>query len=285
MPRYALAACIKKHGPSRVICGSLIRTNRASYRERSFPNHREIARAGSNPGVSTSRDQVRCCLETLEVKDLPRRPERLVQCAATREAGHVAMRGLLETDKLPTAVACHNDTLAFGAMPVLNVAGLKPGSKISIAGCDDVVEAALWKPGLTTVDVPRSDPGRQAAQAQTRRLANPSDPLVFKRIDSELTMRGPTGGPPTSAQADSVAGECRAKACITEKERIRLEDHGAGGGPGQDQEHGGLRGRVRRLTAGSVQVFSHHRQRQAPPSGSRRDARSWQPGCPDSLSG
>lgn len=157
--------------------------------------HREIAHIGSNPGVSTSRDRVRCYRETLEENDIPWRPERLVQCAATRQSGYEAMRGLLETDKSLTAVTCHNDTLAFGAMLALHEAGLKPGSDVSITGCDNVAEAALWKPGLTTVDVPRGDLGRQAAQVLVRRLANPSDPLVSERIDSELIMRGSTNRP------------------------------------------------------------------------------------------
>nr|WP_256386750.1 LacI family DNA-binding transcriptional regulator [Ruegeria sp. EL01] len=154
--------------------------------------HRNIAHIGSNPGASTSRDRVRAYLGALHEEQIPHEPGRLVECVGTREAGYKAMHHLLQTDKALTAVTCHNDTLAFGVFLALQEAGLAPGRDIAVTGCDNVSEAELWHPGLTTVDVPKSELGRLAAQALTHRLQNPGGARVARKIESKLIVRGST---------------------------------------------------------------------------------------------
>ena len=155
--------------------------------------HRNIAHIGSNTGVSTSRDRVRAYGEALRERGLPHPSEYLVECVGSREAGYHATRTLLEAHPELTAITCHNDTLAFGAFFALQEAGLQPGKDISITGCDNVPEAALWNPGLTTVDVPKSELGRLASQALIERLGDPQVPLVNQKVESELIIRGSTG--------------------------------------------------------------------------------------------
>lgn len=152
--------------------------------------HRQIAHIGYNPLVSTSRDRVRCFQERMSSigRDVP--PELVIACDATREGGYIAMKDLLRSQIKVTAVACHNDVLAFGAMLAMQEAGIVPGKDISITGSDNVSEATLWNPGLTTVDVPRGDLGRRAARILVEKLKSPNVPIVSEWIEPRLIIRG-----------------------------------------------------------------------------------------------
>jgi LacI family transcriptional regulator len=71
-----------------------------------------------------------------------------------RLAGMETMTKLLRQDgreKLPTALFCHNDEVALGALQVIHQAGLKVPEDISLIGFDDINEAALSLPALTTI--------------------------------------------------------------------------------------------------------------------------------------
>ncbi|MEJ6951814.1 LacI family DNA-binding transcriptional regulator [Natronospora cellulosivora (SeqCode)] len=56
--------------------------------------------------------------------------------------------------KLPSAIVCFNDYVAFRVMLFLSRAGLKVPEDISICGIDNVSMAKMYDPPLTTVDVP-----------------------------------------------------------------------------------------------------------------------------------
>ncbi len=59
-------------------------------------------------------------------------------------------------------MVCFNDTVAFGVMHGLQRVGLTPGEDISVIGCDDVSDAALWVPPLTTINNQHIEMGRLA---------------------------------------------------------------------------------------------------------------------------
>ena len=63
----------------------------------------------------------------------------------------------------PTAIFCHTDELAFGAMAVLRRHGVRCPEDISIAGFDDHPMARYW--GLTTVSQHAHQQGIRAAYA------------------------------------------------------------------------------------------------------------------------
>jgi len=63
----------------------------------------------------------------------------------------------LKLDKLPTAIMCANDSMAFGAINKLHGAGLNVPEDISIIGFDDIEIASQIIPPLTTVSAPIND--------------------------------------------------------------------------------------------------------------------------------
>jgi len=67
------------------------------------------------------------------------------------ESGYVAMRSLLRSEPIPTAVFASNDRLAIGAMRAVVERGLRVPDDISVVGVDDIEMAPYLTPPLTTV--------------------------------------------------------------------------------------------------------------------------------------
>jgi LacI family transcriptional regulator len=93
----------------------------------------------------------------------------------TRDGGHRAILSLLTEHEPPTAALCYNDVVAFGVMLGLQARGLIPGQDFAVIGFDDIAEAALWHPPLTTVSIAAHQIGTMAAQRILERIARPDD--------------------------------------------------------------------------------------------------------------
>lgn len=89
--------------------------------------------------------------------------EDLVEYADwSRESACACMHKLLE--KSITAVFCMSDTMCGGIYDCLEEKNLIPGKDISVAGYDDSLVAAYFKPGLTTMAINLKEIGRAAAR-------------------------------------------------------------------------------------------------------------------------
>lgn len=117
---------------------------------------------GANGTISTGRERLGGFLAALEKAGIAPEPGLIVACLATREAAHDALIRLLQQDAPPTAAACFNDVTAFGAMLALQNLGLKVGRDFSVTGYDDLAEAMLWRPALTTQRVSCETIGKEA---------------------------------------------------------------------------------------------------------------------------
>ena len=70
------------------------------------------------------------------------------------ESAQTAAMQMLSTNKDITAMICHNDTFAFGAILAAREIGLRIPEDLSITGFDDVLASRLVYPQLTTVRMP-----------------------------------------------------------------------------------------------------------------------------------
>ena len=68
------------------------------------------------------------------------------------ENGIKGMQFFLRMEKPPTAIFCHNDSVALSAMAEAQRNGLEIGSDISIIGIDNTLESGFSYPALTTID-------------------------------------------------------------------------------------------------------------------------------------
>lgn len=152
--------------------------------------HRRIAMIGGTDAVSTGRARRRGFRAALARHGLSAGPALMTEGAGTRETGLEGMRRLLASSEAPTAAFCFNDLVAFGAMLGLRHAGLDAGRDLSVVGCDDVSEAALWAPGLTTVRNRHAEMGRRAAALLLARIGDPSAAAERVLLAPELVVRG-----------------------------------------------------------------------------------------------
>ena len=115
----------------------------------------------------------------------------------TEEGGYHSARELLSTRPRPTAIFAPNDLVAIGALSAADELGLKVPADVSIVGYDNTHLAAIRHISLTTVDQPRRDMGRVAADLLCARiedlLREPRQTLVVPH----LVVRGTTGPVPS----------------------------------------------------------------------------------------
>ncbi len=157
--------------------------------------HRTIAYVGGNDTTSNGRLRHESFQKTLRRNGLADDPDLLISGNGTRVTGLESVPRLLAAAKPPTAIVCFNDTVAFGVMHGLQRAGLQPGRDMSVVGCDDVSDAALWVPPLTTIHNQHIEMGRLAAEMMMRRIAEPGLPPRRITLEPRLIIRE-TSAPP-----------------------------------------------------------------------------------------
>ena len=96
----------------------------------------------------------------------------------------LAMQSFLRRKKLPSAIFCHSDEMAFGAIKAIRERGMRIPEDISVIGFDDH-ELATYV-GLTTVAQPPQFEGQMAAAAAIAEVADPS--LARKKINIPINL-------------------------------------------------------------------------------------------------
>lgn len=158
--------------------------------------HRRIAMIGGTDQTSTGRDRYRGYVLAMEAAGLDVRPGWRLPGPRTKQAGFEAAGQFLALKDKPTAAVCWNDLVAIGLMNGIARAGMTPGVDISVTGYDDLEEAAIATPALTTVWNGQREVGRRAARALLDRLNGGSAHGARQElIKPELHVRQSTGRP------------------------------------------------------------------------------------------
>jgi LacI family transcriptional regulator len=89
----------------------------------------------------------------------------------------------------PTAVFASNDVMAMGVMDAAREKGLRVPEDLSVAGFDDIHQAADVHPALTTVRQPLEKMGRVASQMLLEILRNPGVRIDRIELPTELVIR------------------------------------------------------------------------------------------------
>jgi DNA-binding LacI/PurR family transcriptional regulator len=113
----------------------------------------------------------------------------------TREAGRRAAGRLLDRVDRPTAIIALSDLLAFGVLDAAAERGIAVPDQLSVVGFDDVPEAALVTPALTTVNQPHTRKGSEAVRLLLERGGEPTVELPI-----ELVVRASTGPVPNRSR-------------------------------------------------------------------------------------
>ena len=155
--------------------------------------HRSIAMVGGTDQTSTGRDRYRGYAEALRKAGIEVDPDLRIPGPRTKQGGFEAAVNFLSMPQKPTAAVCWNDLVAIGLMNGIARAGLVPGRDVSVTGYDDLEEASIATPALTTVWNGQADVGRAAARALLDKLNGSSEPNGLHLVKPEMRIRQSTG--------------------------------------------------------------------------------------------
>lgn len=148
--------------------------------------HRRIAFFGGHRDSSSCRQRRAGYEEAMRAAGLKPVPEWEIECLPTRLDAARCAQALFDSAPAPTAAVCYNDAVALGLMHGLAQRGIVPGRDFAITGFDDIAEAALATPSLTTLAAAPRARGRQAAQMLLERLRDPDGQA--RRIVAPVTL-------------------------------------------------------------------------------------------------
>ena len=109
-----------------------------------------------------------------------------------KQSGMNAMLELREKHPEVSAIVCNGDVVALGACHALRRIGEMPGQEVSVVGFDDIQDASVATPPLTTMAVSPYQLGKILAQKLIGRLNDPEAPVSSTLLPAELIIRETT---------------------------------------------------------------------------------------------
>jgi DNA-binding LacI/PurR family transcriptional regulator len=135
----------------------------------------------------TVQDRLAGYRETLRARGLSIRTRLIVKADFEEAGGYAGGRQLLALRDRPTAILAANDRSAVGVLAALADAGAKVPEDISVVGFDDIPLATFLRPALTTVAIPSSQLGREAALLLGQEQAVPAN--TSRELTTQLIVR------------------------------------------------------------------------------------------------
>jgi LacI family transcriptional regulator len=156
--------------------------------------HMRIALITGTPIVRSAVDRLGGYKAALADCNIPFREELVVEGDYQQQTGYEACKRLLQSvNPLPTAIFAGNDLSAFGAMDAVRECGLRIPDDISIIGFDDIPQASLVYPKLTTVRQPLEHMGQVAVKMLLECIEDWSRPTQHVSLKTELVIRDSCG--------------------------------------------------------------------------------------------
>lgn len=150
---------------------------------------RSIATITGPLDMAVGQDRLSGYQQALEEAELPYRSSAVVEGDFTVEGGAAAMARLLETQPDLDGVFVASDLMALGAIRTLSDRGRRVPADIAVVGFDDVREAQLTTPPLTTLRQPLDELGRSMTRVLLARIGG-GDPPQRTVLPTELVRRG-----------------------------------------------------------------------------------------------
>ena len=157
--------------------------------------HKRIAFIGGSEESPSRQRRLLGYRRALKRHGIAYDPALSVASEVNRRGGYLAVERILALADPPSAAFCYCDLNAFGFMLGLRAAGIEAGRDFAVVGFDNVAEASLWQPSLTTVAAHPVALGEKAAELMLQRIAQPDMPIQRVTIPSQLILRDSTAYP------------------------------------------------------------------------------------------
>jgi LacI family transcriptional regulator len=156
--------------------------------------HRRIAYLGGPADSSAWRHRKQGYCNALYKAGLGLDESLIITSPATRQGGFDVIHQILSLPNPPTAALCYNDIVAFGVFNGLKEIGLQPGRDFAVVGFDNIQEAAVSSPKLTTVTAYPQQIGTHAAELLHQRIKGMDGKTQRIILKPELVIRESCSG-------------------------------------------------------------------------------------------
>jgi DNA-binding LacI/PurR family transcriptional regulator len=156
---------------------------------------RRVAFVGGFADSSAREERAGGVEEFLNEHGLSLNSDHSVACEPVRPQAREAAMRLLTKDPDVDGIVCFSDVVAFGVLDAIADMGRSVGSDVRVIGFDDVHEAGLNRPSLSSVAVPARETGRRAAQIVLERASGSTEPTLREEFPTKLEPRETCGCP------------------------------------------------------------------------------------------
>ncbi len=129
--------------------------------------------------------------DALKAKDLPYDPELVIEGDYRIESGFRAGHVLLS--HRPDGIYVANHLMTIGLLKAAEEIGLKCPEDFGLVSFDDYPWLGIFRPRLTTVELPKHQLGSEAAELLIQRIAGDHSKAVVRKLQPELRVRESCG--------------------------------------------------------------------------------------------
>ncbi len=151
--------------------------------------HERIGFITGSMDLGCSVDRLEGYRSALRIQHIPSVPELIFEGTFSQPDGYAGASAFLELPEPPTAIFASNDVMAMGVMDAIRHRGLHIPADVSVIGFDDIPQAALIHPALTTIHQPLEKMGSVAAQMLLDLLRYPDKKAERIELPTELVLR------------------------------------------------------------------------------------------------
>jgi LacI family transcriptional regulator len=151
--------------------------------------HKRIGFITGSMDLGCAVDRLAGYHSALKTYHLDKAPELVFEGDFSQPDGYVGASALLDLADPPSAIFASNDVMAMGVMDAVRYRGLRVPDDISVVGFDDIPQASLVRPALTTINQPLEKMGRVAAQVLLSMLENPEKEIARIELPTHLVIR------------------------------------------------------------------------------------------------
>jgi DNA-binding LacI/PurR family transcriptional regulator len=156
--------------------------------------HKRIAYIGGSFEFVFNQERFEGYLSALKDRNLEYGKELTTESISTQESGYEAMRKILKSSSIPTAVFAANDLDAIGAMKAVKEKGLRIPEDIAFIGFDDIQLASYIEPSLTTVRQPIFKMGTTAISLLVQLIERKGKEPLKVELPTQLIIRESSEG-------------------------------------------------------------------------------------------
>ncbi len=141
--------------------------------------------------ISNAKERWRGFRDALKEKKLPYEPELVAEGDYRFESGFRAGHALLS--HRPDGIYVANHLMTIGLLKAVDEMGLKCPEDFGLVSFDDYPWLGVFRPRLTTVELPKHQLGSEAAELLIQRIGGDQGKPVLKKLLPELRIRESCG--------------------------------------------------------------------------------------------